>query len=61
MVDVIDVLEMLYPEKQLVLEVDYSAGHAKYRPDALHVSNKTDIKYGGKQKISHFPAWRRDG
>ena len=48
-VDVLDVLEVLYPDKQLVLEVDHSSGHAKYRPDGLHVSNM-NVKYGGKQK-----------
>lgn len=44
-----DVLEALYPEKQLPLEVDYSAGHAKYRPHELHVSNM-NVKYGSKHK-----------
>ncbi|CAM9669057.1 unnamed protein product, partial [Sphacelaria rigidula] len=38
-VDYMDVFEVMYPEKQLMLEVDHSAGYAKYREDGLHVGH----------------------
>ncbi|CAM9880058.1 unnamed protein product, partial [Laminaria digitata] len=44
-----DVLETLYPDRQLVIEVDHSAGHAKYREDGLHVGNM-NVRFGGKQR-----------
>ena len=49
-IDIMDCLEEVEPEKQLAIEVDHSAGHAKYRPDGLHVANM-NVKYGGKQKV----------
>ena len=48
-IDVMDCLEVLEPGKQLAIEVDHSAGHAKYLPEGLHVANM-NAKYGGKQK-----------
>ena len=48
-VDVMDVLEALYPGYQLMIEVDHSAGHAKYREDGLHVGNM-NVRFGGKQR-----------
>ncbi|CAM9642953.1 unnamed protein product, partial [Sphacelaria rigidula] len=48
-IDVMDCLEEIEPGKQLAIEVDHSAGHAKYLPDGLHVQNM-NVKYGGKQK-----------
>ena len=45
-----DCLEVIEPRKQLAIEVDHSAGHAKYLPDGLHVANM-NVKYGGKQKV----------
>lgn len=46
---VVTVLEILDPDKQVVVEVDRSSGHAYQREDGLHVSNMS-VKYGGKQK-----------
>ena len=43
-------LKEIEPGKQLAIEIDHSAGHAKYLPDGLHVSNM-NVKYGGKQKV----------
>ena len=48
-VDVMDVLEALYPGHQLMIEVDHSAGHAKYREDGLHVGNM-NVRFGGQAK-----------
>ena len=48
--DVLDCFDVLYPDLQLMVEVDHSAGHAKFREDGLHVGNM-NVKYGGKQKI----------
>lgn len=45
-VDVMDCFEVLYPGWQLVMEVDHSSGHAKYREDGLHVGNM-NVKWGG--------------
>ncbi|CAM9286210.1 unnamed protein product [Sphacelaria rigidula] len=49
-VDAMDVLEVIEPEKQIVFEVDHSAGHAKMREDGLHTSSM-NVKYGGRQKV----------
>ena len=51
-VDVMDVLEALYPGYQLMIEVDHSAGHAKYREDGLHVGNM-NVRFGGKQRAGY--------
>jgi len=48
-IDVLDVLEVLEPTKQIVIEVDYSQGHAKMLVDALHV-NKLNLKIGGNRQ-----------
>ena len=48
--DVMNCFDVLYPDLQLMVEVDHSAGHAKFREDGLHVGNM-NVKYGGKQKI----------
>ena len=45
-----DCLDQIGPGKQLAVEVDHSAGHAKYLWDGLHVANM-NVKYGGKQKV----------
>lgn len=45
-VDIMDCFEVLYPDWQLVMEVDHSSGHAKYREDGLHVANM-NMKWGG--------------
>ncbi|CAM9308723.1 unnamed protein product, partial [Sphacelaria rigidula] len=49
-VDYMDVFEVMYPEKQLMLEVDHPTGHAKYREDGLHVGHM-NVRYGGMQKL----------
>ena len=49
-IDIMDCLKQIESGKQLVIEVDHSAGHAKYLPDGLHVANM-NVKYGGKQKV----------
>ena len=49
-VDVMDCRDALYPEHQLMIEINHSAGHAKFRDDALHVGHM-DVKYGGKQRV----------
>ena len=48
-VDVMGVLEALYPGYHLMIEVDHSAGHAKYREDGLHVGDM-NVRFGGKQR-----------
>ena len=48
-VDVMDVLEALYPCYLLMIEVDHSAGHAKYRENGLHVRNM-NVRFGGRQR-----------
>lgn len=45
-IDVTDCLHILEPEIQYVIEVDHSAGRAKYREDGLHMANM-NIKFGG--------------
>jgi len=48
--DFIDLFEFLYPDYQLLLEVDHSSGHAKLLDDGLHVSN-INSSFDGKQKL----------
>ncbi|CAN0101915.1 unnamed protein product [Sphacelaria rigidula] len=49
-IDVLDRLEVILPkETQIVLEVDHSSGHAKFREDCLHVPSMS-LKWGGKQR-----------
>lgn len=48
---IMDCFEVLYPDWQLVMEVDHSSGHAKYREDRLHVGNM-NIKWGGAKGAS---------
>ncbi|CAM9852217.1 unnamed protein product [Sphacelaria rigidula] len=49
-VDVMDVLEVIEKDKQIVFEVDHSAGHSKMREDGLHTSYM-NVKYGGTQRM----------
>lgn len=49
-VDIMDCIEEIEPGKQIAIEVDHSAGHAKYLPEGLHVANM-NVKHGGKQKV----------
>jgi hypothetical protein len=42
-----DVLEILYPDMQILLEVDQSSGHLKEQSDGLMV-NAMGIRWGGK-------------
>ena len=46
----LDVLECLYPEHQVVMEVDHSQGHAKLNPGGLNAKSM-NVKVGGKQPI----------
>ena len=41
--DVMDVLEALYPGYQLI-KFDHSAGNAKYREDELHVEHEREVR-----------------
>lgn len=50
--DVLDMYECIYPNAQVLLEVDWSSGHAKHRLDALNVSTMS-VNAGGKQSIPH--------
>ena len=36
--DILDMYEALYPDAQVLVEVDWSSGHAKMREDALNVN-----------------------
>lgn len=44
--DMLDVLEILYPDMQLLIEVDHSSGHLKEQSDGLEV-NKMGMNPGG--------------
>ena len=46
-IDFINVLEVLYPNVQVLLEVDHSSGHLKEQSDGLMV-NAMGLKWGGK-------------
>lgn len=48
-VDLMDCIEVLHPDWQLMLEVDWSSGHAKHLDGALN-ANTMNAKYGGGQK-----------
>ena len=48
-IDVMDCIEVLEPNRQIAIEVDHSARHAKYLYEGLHMANM-NAKYGGKQK-----------
>ncbi|CAM9945874.1 unnamed protein product [Sphacelaria rigidula] len=50
-VDIMDCFEVLYPDWQLVMEVDHSSGNAKYREDGLHVGN-LNVKWDGAKGSS---------
>lgn len=46
---IMDVVEVLYPQMQLVFEVDHSSNHLKGKEDGLDV-NAMNLNWGGKQK-----------
>lgn len=48
--DFLDLFEHFYPNWQLLLEVDWSAGHGCYEPDAL-ITRDMGLQWGGKQPI----------
>lgn len=50
--DMLDMYESLYPNAQVLLEVDWSSGHSKHRDDALNVL-AMGVNFGGKQSIPH--------
>ena len=45
--DVLDVMEAWFPEHQILMEVDHSSGHDKFKPDGLNVNNMS-AGVGGK-------------
>jgi hypothetical protein len=49
-VDLLDCIEVLYPGHQIVLEVDWSQGHAKKLPQGLYVSDVNLHPGGSKEK-----------
>lgn len=50
--DILDMYETIYPNAQVLLEVDWSSGHSKHREDALNVLSMS-VNFGGKQSIPH--------
>lgn len=46
-IDFLNVLEILYPHMQVLLEVDHSSGHLKEQSDGLMV-NAMGLRWGGK-------------
>ena len=48
-IDAMDCIEVLEPNRQIAIEVDHSVRHAKYLPEGLHMANM-NAKYGGKQR-----------
>ncbi len=44
----LDAFEALYPDCQLLLEVDHSSGHTKATANGLSIHNM-NLKYGGKK------------
>jgi hypothetical protein len=48
--DTLDVLEVLLPDHEILVEVDHSSGHDKFKQDGLNV-NKMSAKFGGKQAL----------
>jgi hypothetical protein len=46
-IDIINVIEILYPGVQILLEVDHSAGHLKEQSDGL-MTNAMGLRWGGK-------------
>lgn len=57
--DVLDMYESLYPNAQVLVEVDWSSGHSKHRDDALNVLSMS-VNFGGKQSIPH-PSMMEEG
>jgi uncharacterized protein YciI len=51
-IDFMDVLEIIYPGMQILLEVDHSSGHLKEQTDGLMV-NAMGMKWGGKTVPKH--------
>jgi hypothetical protein len=52
MVRVILAIEFLYPDMQILVEVDHSSGHGKSQAGGLNVNNM-GTGYGGKQDKLH--------
>lgn len=50
--DVLDMYESVYPNAQVLIEVDWSSGHSKHREDALNVASMS-VTFGCKQSIPH--------
>ena len=50
MEDCIDVMNLLYPQYDVLFLFDHSCGHVRQRKDGLNVENMSK-SYGGKQSI----------
>lgn len=50
--DILDMYEALYPNAQVLIEVDWSSGHSKHREDALNVA-AMGVNFGGQQAVPH--------
>ncbi|KAJ1448442.1 hypothetical protein M885DRAFT_574313 [Pelagophyceae sp. CCMP2097] len=50
--DFVDCFEHVFPDHELLLEVDHSSGHGKTKPDGLSVGNMA-VGCGGKQASLH--------
>lgn len=48
--DFMDCFEVVFPDHELLLEVDWSSGHGRTKPDGLSVNNMNKA-YGGQQTI----------
>jgi hypothetical protein len=49
--DTLDMLEVLLPDHEFLVEVDHSSGHDKFKQDGFNV-NKMSAKFGGKTQAS---------
>jgi hypothetical protein len=49
----IESLEYIYPDRQLLIEVDRSSGHMKFAENFLF-ANDLNLSWGGKQRVYIF-------
>ena len=50
LIDMLDLFDFLYPQYQLLVEIDWSAGHSKHRDGALNAVTM-NVSYGGSQPV----------
>lgn len=50
LIDMLDLFDFLYPQYQLLVEIDWSAGHSKHRDGALNAL-AMNVGYGGSQPM----------